>query len=291
VVHSPERPGAAHPGLDLVRDEQGAVPGAQIAGPRQVLLGRHDAAGLSLHRLHHESRHRRPYLLRFGELRLQRVRVAVRHEAHVLQPARERLAERAFSHERERAHGLAVKPAEGGNEEIPPGVEPGELDGSFDGVGAVVDEEGVREVARGDHRQQPGQPGPPRLQQLLAVERHPLHLAGDGVQDPRVIHPGAEDPVAAETVDVLPPEQVAQDRAAARPLQGRELPGLGHGLPVPDEAAVDVPLVRLDRLRDEGVLLIEGQLPPLDQLEVTPAERQDLVVRMPGQADLISVQI
>ena len=94
-----------------------------------------------------------------------------------------------------------------------PGVEPGQLDRAFDGVGAVVDEEGVAQLARRHHREQPGERRAPRLQQLLAVERHALHLAGHRVQDLGVVHPGAEDPVAAEAVDVLPAEQVLQHRA------------------------------------------------------------------------------
>jgi hypothetical protein len=106
-----------------------------------------------------------------------------------------------------------------------------------------------------------------------------------------MIHPGAEDPEPTETVDVLAVEQVVKMGAEAGPLQGGELARLGDGLPVTDEAAVHVALVCLHRLGDEGLLLVESHRPPLDQLEVAPGEREDLVVRVAGQADLISVQI
>jgi hypothetical protein len=52
-----------------------------------------------------------------------------------------------------------------------------------------------------------------------------------------------------------------------------------------------VALVRLHRLLDEGVLLLERELAALDQLEVPPGERENLVVRGSAHADLISVQI
>jgi hypothetical protein len=195
VVHSPERAGTAHAGLDLVRDEERAVSRAQLPRARQVHLGRHDAAGLSLYRLDHEAGDRCPHLRSLGELGLQGVRVAVRHESDVLEAAGERFAERGFAHERERPHGLAVKPAECGDEQVSAGVEPRQLDRALDGVGAVVDEEGVAELPGRHHREQPGQRRAPRLQQLLTVQRHALHLAGDRAENSRVVHPRAEDPV------------------------------------------------------------------------------------------------
>ena len=214
--------------------------------------------------------------------------VAVGHEAHVLEPALERLAERGLAHERERAHRLAVEAAERRDEGVPLGVEPGELDRALDGVGAVVDEERVLEVARrhlGEHLRQRGPPG---LQQLLAVERHAPELVGDGLDDLGMVDPGAEDAVAAQAVDVLATQEIVEDGALAAPLEGGELAGLGDGLAVGDEAAVVVPLVAVDRLGDERLLFFRRHLPPGDELQVPVGVLQDLGIR---QSQLIGAPL
>ena len=155
-----------------------------------------------------------------------------------------------------------------GDERIPLGVEPGELDGTLDGVGAVVDEEGVLQVARRDHGEQLGQCGAPGLQQLLAVERHPPHLVGHRFDDLRVVDSRAEDAVPAEAVDILPAQQVLEEGAAAGPFDRGELPRLRDRLAIGDEPTVDVPLVRLHRLADERLLLLERHLAAGDEVEV-----------------------
>ena len=204
------------PGLDLVRNEQRAVPGAQLAHAREIVVRRHHRAGLALHRLHHEPGDLDPHGLGRGELLRQRIGIAVGHEAHVLQPLLERLPERCLAHERERAQRLAVEARQRGDERVRLGVEPRELDRALDGVGPVVDEERVLERARrhlGQHARERAAPG---LEQLLAVERHARHLLRDGPDDLRVIDAGGEDPVAAQAVDVLATEDVLQDRARRR---------------------------------------------------------------------------
>ena len=82
----------------------------------------------------------------------------------------------------------------------------------------------------------------------------------------------AEDPVAAQAVDVLATEQAVQQRAVARPFERRELARLRDGLAIRDEAAIDVLLVGIDRLFDEILLLLIGHRPPADQVEIAAAE-------------------
>ena len=101
VVHAPEATGPSHTGLNLVGDEQRAVGRAQLPHPRQVVRRRDDAAGLPLYRLDHERGDRGAHLTRLGQLGLERLRVAVGHEPHVLQSAQERLPERGLAHQRE----------------------------------------------------------------------------------------------------------------------------------------------------------------------------------------------
>ena len=162
---------------------------------------------------------------------------------------------------------------------LPLGVEAGELDRALDRVGAVVDEERVLQIARGDLGEHPGERRPPWLEQLLAVERHALELVGHRLHDPRVIDAGAEDAVSTQAVDVLAAEQVVEYGALPRPFERGELAGLGDGLPVGDEAPVVVLLVALDRLGDEGLLLLHRHLPPGDQLEISSGVPQDLGIR------------
>ena len=75
------------------------------------------------------------------------------------------------------------------------------------------------------------------------------------------------------------PRRSCRSRALTRPFERGELPGLGDGLPVADEAPVVILLVALDRLGDEGLLLRRGQLAAPDEIEIPPGVLQDLIVR------------
>jgi hypothetical protein len=90
-----------------------------------------------------------------------------------------------------------------------------------------------------------------------------------------------EDAVAAQTVDVLTPEEIAKHGALTGPLERRELPCLRYGLPVREETPVEVLLVAVDRLRDEGLLFGGGHLATRDQAQIPLAELQHIVIRQP----------
>ena len=70
-----KRSGTAHSGLDFVENQQRAVPGGDVAGGRQVAVGRHDDAALPHDRL---QEHRGGVVTDRGR---QSVGVAVRHVA------------------------------------------------------------------------------------------------------------------------------------------------------------------------------------------------------------------
>jgi hypothetical protein len=95
-------------------------------------------------------------------------------------------------------------------------------------------------LARRHRGKQPRERRAPRLEQFLAVERHAAHLILNRFDDARVIDARAEDAVAAEAIDVFPPEQILQLRAVAGPLERRELARLRDGFAIGNEAAVDV---------------------------------------------------
>ena len=151
-----------------------AEAGADLAHPRQVVLRRNHAARLSLHRLDHERRDRRAHLFRLGQLGFERLGIAVRHEAYVLQTAQERLPERGLSHQRQRAHRLAVEAAQRRDEGISPGVRRASLIAPSMASVPLLMKKQFCSSPGVTAEQQPGECGPPRLQQLLAVERHAL---------------------------------------------------------------------------------------------------------------------
>ena len=107
------------------------------------------------------------------------------------------------------------------------------------------------------------------------------HLVGDRLDDLRVIDPGAEDAVPAQAVDVFPAQEIPEYGALARPFQRRELSGLGDRLAVANEPAVDVLLVGLHRLGDEGLLLLQRHLLAANEPEVALALLQDFTLGQP----------
>jgi hypothetical protein len=137
-------------------------------------------------------------------------------------------------------------------------------------------------------KQQPRSPGvtrpeagdaAPGFQQLLAVQRHALHLVADGLDDLGMIDPGGEDAVPAETVDILAAQEVLQDRSLTRPFHGGELSRLGHRLAIGEEPAIDELLVRFNGLGDEGLLLPLRHLPASDEVEIAVTQLQHLFGR------------
>ena len=148
-----------------------------------------------------------------------------------------------------------------------PGEDPRELDRALDGVGAVVDEEGVLEVSRRDLAEELRERAAQRVQELLARERHALELVGDGLDDFGMPDAGAVDAVAAEAVDVGAAREVLERRALAGPLEGRVVAQLDHGLAVLEVAAVVVGVEVIDRVGLDPGLLLRRELRRGDDVE------------------------
>jgi hypothetical protein len=72
-----------------------------------------------------------------------------------------------------------------------------------------------------------------------------------------MVHPGAEDAVTAQAIDVFAVQDVLEDGTLPRPFDGRELAGFRHRLAIGDETAVVIGGVILDGLSDEGLLLFQ----------------------------------
>jgi hypothetical protein len=72
VIDTPEFPGPSHPGLNLIRNQQRAVAGAQLAGPGQVIVRRHHRAGFALHGFDDKGGDRRADGLRLRKFLLER---------------------------------------------------------------------------------------------------------------------------------------------------------------------------------------------------------------------------
>ncbi len=238
-----------------------------FADPRPEVVRRHDGAGLALDRLHDHRGDALARLVGLVELVLDRVRVAEFDEVDPRQERQEGLPVLPSPDEGERSAALAVETAQRADEVGLAGVEAGELDRAFDGVGAVVDEEGVLQVARGDLAQQLRQGAAQRVEQLLARERHALELVGDGPHDLGVPDAGAVDAVAAEAVDVGAAREVLERRALADPLERGVLPHLDDGLAVLEVAAVVIELEVVDRVLLDLVLLLGRQLGRRDDVE------------------------
>ncbi len=143
-----------------------------------------------------------------------------------------------------------------------------QLDRSFDRIGAIVDEEAASELSRCDIRQEAGQGGAPGFEQFLAVERHAFELVAHRLNDAGVVDAATENAIAAQAVDVLAAERIAQDGALSLPLQCGELTGFSNGLAVGNEAAIDVSFVGANRLGDETLQLRPVQLFAGDEVEI-----------------------
>ena len=148
-------PGPAHAGLHLVEPEQRTVRVGDGAGGGEVALGRHDDAGLALHRLEQDRRGL------VGDRGRERLGVAVRHEGHVAGQRQERRPVRLLGRQRERAHGPAVEAALG-RDDVGAAGPPGELERRLVGLGAGVGDEHLRRagVRAARRASRPARPGP-----------------------------------------------------------------------------------------------------------------------------------
>jgi len=170
-----------------------------------------------------------------------------------------------------------VEASDAGDEAGLAGIEPGQLHGPFNGVGAVGDEEAVLEVARGQLTQQAGERPPQRVEQLLRAERHPLELRLHRPHDLGMVDPGRVDPVAAEAVDEPPAGDVLEVAALARPLDRGVFAALRHRLAILEEAAVVVVTEVVDGLADDLPPLVVVELVRVDDAQPTAALVDELL--------------
>src|SRR4051794_4269017 len=109
MVHAPQLSRSSHPRLDLIGNEQSSIKGAELTRPGEIFSRRNNPAGLSLYRLQYQTGNLNPNRCAAPEFGLQRVRIAVRHETHVLQPGLKRLPKRRLSHQRKRSQGFTIE--------------------------------------------------------------------------------------------------------------------------------------------------------------------------------------
>ncbi len=298
VVDAPELAGAAHAGLHLVGDEDDVPGGADLAHPRQVVVGRHDGAGLALHRFADEGRDVEADHVADLELLLQGVGVAVGHEPGTGHERLEGHAELALAAYAQAAHRLAVEGPRGGDDAqhvvglLLVGVDLGELERALGGFGARVDEERVLQIAGGDHGNELAEVAAHGVEQLLGVQRLMAQLAEHGPHDGRMAVAEHVDAEAAQAVDELAAADVLEGGAAVAPLDGRVV-GRDR-LAVVEDAGVDVAREVLDAVGDDRVLLGGRELVLLHEVErlarfVQDALAQQIVHRLsPSHACLTS---
>jgi len=212
---------------------------------------------------------------------LDRPRVAEGDEEDVLEEGLEGHPELALAHEGERAVGLAVEAAHARDEAGLARVEPGELHRPLDGVGPVGDEEAHLEVAGGQLPEELGEGPPQGIEELLGGEGHPLELRLDRPHDLRVVDPRRIDPVAPQAVDEAATREVLELGAPAAPLDGRELPPLGHGLAVLQVALVVVEPEVVEGIGDDLPALVFVELVGVDDPQPAAALLDELLPAHP----------
>src|SRR6266516_1674240 len=148
VVQAEDPAGASHPRLNLVCNQQHAVPVAEIPQPWPIVVWRNNSPRFSLDRLRNHGRYLFAYRFGFAQFGLDRVSATERHEVNVRQQRLERLAVLWLPHQAERPVGLAVESAQARDKTRLAGVEPGQFHRSLNRVGPVVDEEAVLQFAR-----------------------------------------------------------------------------------------------------------------------------------------------
>ena len=193
-------------------------------GGGEVVGGRHDDAGLPLHRLEDD---RGDGVVDGGR---ERGHVVVRHEGDVARQGLERLAVGGLGREGQRAHGAAVEGALGGDEPGAAGPA-GELERGLVGLGAGVAEEDTRVVGPAEEADEALGQGDLWLggEEVGHVAER-AELGGDGLDEGGVGVAEGVDGDAAEQVDVLLAVGVPHVRAlpAGEGQHGRA-EGVHHG--------------------------------------------------------------
>ena len=144
-----QRARAPEPGLDFIHDAEDAVLAAQVDRLREVVGGRNNAAALALDRLEDHG----PDVLGAGGQQLaKRVDIAERDVAEAGGRSTEVLLIAGLAGGGQGAERLAVKTVDGGDDAVPAGTRPGQLDRGLDGFRATVDKRADAQIARGDRR-------------------------------------------------------------------------------------------------------------------------------------------
>ncbi|KAG7666467.1 hypothetical protein KSW81_008416 [Nannochloris sp. 'desiccata'] len=185
---------AARAGLDLVDDEQGAVPARQPTRLEQKLGRQRHDAGFALDGLEHDGRDI------VTEGRLERGEVG-RQVLDARQPRLEGLAQGRLAGQREGAHGAAVKPSLEG-EDARPARATSELDRRLDGLSTRVG----RVHPTGPRRTRQGK----RLDERCCLDGRLCVVSRDGLGVSQLAH-GASTRVGAVLVHVVVREVIGVD--------------------------------------------------------------------------------
>ena len=245
-------PGAAHPGLHFVEDQQRAELVAERAHGGQIRVVRNDYPALTLDRF---EQHRPDVVARRAardEDVLQRRDVVERHVLEAREHAAERQAECGFAARGERAEALAVETARRDDDLLFVRiVRARELERRFDRLRPAIAEERILQIARRQHRERLREHRAQRIEQILTVQRLPIELRAHGRHHFGMPMADVEDPEAAEAVDVFAAVDVREDVPAVGPLdRGRER-ALRAGLAILEKAGIDVIAKAVDRLADD----------------------------------------
>ena len=211
MVHAEYFPCATETSLHLVGDEQDAVIVANFSQTGQEVGRGHDAAGLALHRFDDDRSHAIAHAFGCLKLLLHRTGAAVGHEAHPLEERKDGLAEHGFAGDGQRSERLAVESFLHRDDAFFAGVKFGQLERALDRLGAAVGKETLLDVARGDVGDDAAELRAQRVEHFLRILRRAVELGFDRLDDFRVTQPVAVEPEAAEHVDELAAERVADE--------------------------------------------------------------------------------
>ena len=167
--------GASQARLHFVYDQQNAVPVADFADAREVVVGRDLDAAFALNGFQNDGGSF------VGDERFNGGGVVERREAAAGQHRLERLTVDFAARHRQRPHRFAVVRAVGRDEIGLAGRHAGDLQGGFGGFGPGVRDKRVLQVARRDLGQLRGQIGQRLIQKRLGRHWDTIELVFDGL--------------------------------------------------------------------------------------------------------------
>ncbi|TEB14807.1 hypothetical protein Psfp_02667 [Pelotomaculum sp. FP] len=183
--------GTAKAGLDLIKNQQRPVSGADLPDTGEVACLRYDDPALSLDRLYNKGS-----AALVAQLCLQRIEVTERDTVAVRHERLKGLLVFFTAGNRQRAQRFTVERAFTVNKSCPAGGGARQFKGSFDRLGAAVAEERAAQVTGGGQSQVFGQGCRQGAEGGLEQVGHFLDLV-DGVDNFRVVVAQVERPVGA----------------------------------------------------------------------------------------------